>query len=53
MDDFLNESGYETPTKGPRPVNTLDSITIMDNVHGHIVVPPLCRIIMDTPQFAR
>jgi len=51
--DLLNESGYETPTKKPRTLDTSDSITIKDNVHGHILVPPLCRMIMDTPQFAR
>jgi len=51
--DLFNESGYETPTKKPRTLSTSDSIPIKDNVHGHILVPPLCRMIMDTPQFAR
>ena len=49
----LNESGYESPTKKPRTLNTSESIQIKDNVHGYIVVPPLCRMIMDTPQFTR
>jgi len=51
--DLFNESGYESPTKKPRTLNTSDSITIKDNVHGHILVPPLCRMIMDTREFAR
>eukprot|EP00092_Neocalanus_flemingeri_P041181 GFUD01044839.1.p1 GENE.GFUD01044839.1~~GFUD01044839.1.p1 ORF type:complete len:491 (-),score=159.76 GFUD01044839.1:168-1640(-) len=49
----LNESGYESPTKRHGAHTPLDTITIKDNVHGYIRVPPLCRMIMDTPQFAR
>ena len=51
--DLFKESGYESPTKKPRTLNTSESITIKDNVHGHILVPPLCRMIMDTREFAR
>ena len=49
----LDESGYESPTKKPRNEKTSDAITIMDNIHGYIKVHPLCRLIMDTPQFVR
>jgi len=26
---------------------------IADNIHGHIVVPPICQAVIDTPQFDR
>ena len=26
---------------------------INDNIHGHILVPPVCQAIIDTPQFDR
>jgi len=54
MEDLdFNESGYESPTKKPRSDKTQEYINIHDNVHDTIEVHPLCRKIMDTPQFAR
>jgi len=29
------------------------STIIADNIHGHIVVPPICQAVIDTPQFDR
>jgi len=49
----LNESGYDSPVKKSRSVKSSDSILIKDNVHGYIEVHPLCKEIINTPQFAR
>jgi len=48
----LNESGYESPSKKAKVDSLLESLDVHDNVHGMIEVPSLCRVIMDTPQFA-
>jgi len=53
MDCDLNESGYESPSKKAKVDSLLESLDVHDNVHGMIEVPSLCRVIMDTPQFAR